>query len=381
MMSRMKLSPLLASTLALTGALDAQTFTYSPGRYATQEGESRHTQFGSFAAGRAMFMIGNLRGNSLGIKEVALRPDWTTPLASHASPNLRAGRRWAQMTLRLSNCDIANHSETFSANPTSPPTTVFRGPMSWPDARGFTPVHPRPFNIRMPLLSTWQYAGTEDLCLDFQYQGGVLNSSPTWNNNPTYVLDAYAAEPLQIRGAASPLGASGANRGCVDSAAQWGAHTSAVITTHSLQHPTRPGRVVVESWTTFAQGPLISALGLGGNFNGFPLPGISCNDLYIDFSLPSITAPLGSSSLPIRRRTLWSVPHSPTTIGTGIWIQGMFLDSGNNVLKLTSASYGIVPDLPFAAPQNGLYLIAGNPNAVTGGGSGGRFQPIFRFGS
>lgn len=370
--------------LLLSSAAAAQTYSYSPSRYATQPGGSVHNQFGSSPAGRCMFMDGDFRGLPMGIKEIAFRPSWSSS-AALLSPDKRPGyfaaRSWSQMTLRMSRCDATAAEATFSANPTSPPTTVFQGAMSWPEFGQFTSARPLPFSIKVPLRATWQHTGTEDICMDFQYSGGVLSGSTPWSEHTQYPLGAFSQGRFAISGARAGLSASA--RGCVDSAPgnSWGRASSSVnIWAYSPQHPipSYRGQYSVSVGAMGVEGSVILAAGLNGRFRGVPFPGVTCNELYLDPAMPWITL----SKTAQRQMVSHSFPsqrHFATLVGLGIWSQSAWLDSVTGELKLSAAGLALIPDLPLDPSPIRVHVFTDDPTQATGVGYAGALQPVLRY--
>ncbi|MCA8956557.1 MAG: hypothetical protein KDC87_10820 [Planctomycetes bacterium] len=373
---------LTSTLLAAASLLPAQTYHSSPRDHLTKDGSSACFFFGAYTDGRHMFFDGELRNIPGAIKDIALRADYR----SHTV--LELGRSWTKVTLDMSTCDMSRISTTFSNNPTSTPARVFDAAVAWPTLNGAPPTNPAPWgeingNMHFPFTTPWAYSGTTDICLDFDFNGGTLVNNVIWTSTlqRSYYLDGFNTPSPIAYGPTFQYGKSLSTGGCVDTGATqgWGGFASLGSTTDAT---TSTVRLSVTTLATAANKPVIQVIGVGGFPNGTPFPGVSCQSLFLDLSLPWVmfsktaSAPYGLSTYDVG-----PIPYQPVYANLPVWLQAIWDDSVSNATMLTSAGQTTVPREPAAFRRSTIYQFNPATKSTVGLGpfTSGDYNPIYRF--
>ena len=182
----MNLLQLTGSILLLGASAMAQTL-YSPhAAYRLAEGGSRAHLFGTWPDFRCQMADGSLRTRVATITRISYRPDYAKYLPAPT-------RSWSKVTLALSDTNLAKLTNSFSNNPTSTPSTVYAGALSFPSPPGYPATKPAAFSIQVPFRTPWLYRGTADLLADYRFSGGTMANIPWTIYLPRiYFLDSYA---------------------------------------------------------------------------------------------------------------------------------------------------------------------------------------------
>ena len=335
---------LIALVATLGASLPAQSYAYSPAdRYGRIEGAATaFANLGSAANGRYMLLDGQMRNRRLVIKAVAFRPSWyVTDLRN----GLFKGRSWSNVSLHMSACDVTTRqraSTTFSNNPTSTPTRVFRGGMAWPHIFGL--ISRAPFTVRFPFGTPYRHDGSKDLCLDFDFTGGKLANGGAWT--PAHVhpyLFSGAATGLTLAGQSAALSLPYQSI-CQDTRERYAAATRVSAATHNSRYPGKSawntiGLVVSSS---FLNQPKLTVLGLAPDRSGTAIPGIACGRLHIDLSRPHWFFATGSS------QRIYSPPlfaFRTAYVDTELYAQSMWRDSVTNRPQLSTVIGCLIPEM------------------------------------
>ena len=149
--------------------------------------------FGEWQAARLMFFDGEMRTSVMVMKEVAARHDYRDYDNHNHNHNNGQGRTWSKVTLAISTCDITKINQNFSLNPTTTPSKVFDASVTFPTMSGYPSSMPAPWALRFPFSIPWLNNGTADICLDFDFNGGMLANGRSWSTGwyQTYYTDAF----------------------------------------------------------------------------------------------------------------------------------------------------------------------------------------------
>lgn len=320
------------SSLAAQGA--AMT---SPAGYLTSEGTGTASLFGSFARheGRVMALDGELRGRAAALRSVAFRADGGLYLAS--------GRSFADVQLRLAPCDVQQRSSTFSLNPSSTPTLVFSGSLTWPDLPA-NPNLPKPRawggsngGLSLQFTRAWVHHGSQDLCADYVFRGATGHGH--------YPLDGHLSSLDNYR-APEQLGLGAHLSGCIDSSSYRGFGAFAQLSSYYYgptyaQPQLRNQQHINLSVRNIAPGaPVLLCLGVAGSKLGWPLPGITCNRLHVDLGQTHLffVRKADTALTPTIDAQLWAAPAQLSLVGASAVIQGAWQESRSGRWMLTQAS-------------------------------------------
>ena len=293
----------------------------------------------------------------------------------------------------MSDCVFGKLSRTFSKNPTSTPARVFQAPLRWKSLSGRPIVRPAPWGtlngtLRFPFARPWTYAGTRDICLDFDFTGGVLGTLGAWPETSAreYPLDGYTLPPLQASASSKAFGKSLSGGGCVDSkaSAALGGYTTVSATTYSLVSQNHPGKFSfdIQALFTAVGKTSVHAWSLGGSSQGTVFPGVSCNKLYVDLAKSEfLVTKVTAAPHALVTYQLGPFPYSPAFANLPVWLQAAWSDSAKGSLKLTSASRILVPRMPPSHLRSCLYQPVSVSKRSAGIGPSGSAQlnPIWRF--
>ena len=356
-------------------ALAAQSVTVSsPYRFGTIEGESWADEFGHQPSYRHMLFDGELGGRVMTIKSVRLREDYRDQYAS-------IGRSWNRITLDLSTCDFSKRNRVFSQNPTSTPTRVFSSGVVWPTIQGRPATVPTAWTgrngaLRFPFSRGWSYTGTTDVCLDFQFAGGVLATRGSWSGGQgRYQLDSFGTG---WRNGAWMLTYG---RGCRDSSWSLGGVIVVDSATHGSLDPNPSFRnrhvFQTQSFATARGKPVVHAIGIGGHPVGVTCPGVTCEKLFDDLSLPIVFLSfVADGQTSMARSPFVTAPYSPAVVGAEVWGQAAWADSANGALRLSKAARTTIVDLPRVYRRSAL---VGLPTGTVGPTGDSAFNPILNW--
>ena len=356
---------LLPTLFFLTSFLPAQTYVTSPVDFDTREGDTYGYGLGAFPDGRYMALDGGFRGQPMTLKGTAYRCDDQSYTTAGG-----AGRNWQSVELWVSECDTANRSATYSANPTTTPTRVFQAPVSWPDLLGKPLYRPATWSIQFPFQTNFAYTGQQDLCLDYRFAGGVLSNSGTWssslNSVLTYRKDSETATAVHET-RSDTFGKWGTMFGaCSDRGSRTtnGAYLRLIAKYYGAGYATSGFRdrltFVQDGFDFGVSTPVVTALGFKLDRVGIPLPGVTCNNLHIDLSLPMIWyRQITSISGTLPRLTFGTgstgVPANPSFEGFELVTQAAWNDTRNKQLLLSAAAQIHLPSRPVEFKRWAIY--------------------------
>ncbi|MCA8956054.1 MAG: hypothetical protein KDC87_08265 [Planctomycetes bacterium] len=370
--------------LACTATLAAQTYRSSPDGFLSSEGELKAYMFGEWANAREMFLDGTARNNVMVLKGVDLRADNFNYGASTGT-----ARTFSRITLDIAPCNFATPSTNFSSNPTSTPTRVFSASVTLPGRTGFPTSTPAPWDINFAFTNTWIYNGATDICLDFEFQGGVLaNASTQWWPKPcayeTYYVDAPNTGNIG-EGAFKQHGT-----GCTDSA-----HTSpgtGWVTTkvYNSMAPKNQNMYEVYSSTSYTANNalVLHAFSFFPDTTGQVFPGVACEKVFMDLTKPIYLFPTTAGTGGTRAYINYPlIPYQKIFEGTNVVVQGVWDDSVTNQTKFTYAESNILPKMPGTYSRAMLYscdtanYVSGRQDPVTGTTiiTEATHNPIFRY--
>lgn len=325
-----------------TASFGQTTYMSSPPGYLSTEGEDRAYIMFEWSNARTMFLDGEMRNNVIFIKDTAFRYDYR-----NYSTGIGQGRTWSNVTLDISLCDYSNPSFTFSQNPTATPTRVFSSSMTLPTQTGFPSTKPAKFTMSFPFSAAWLYNGNEDICLDYDFNGGVMANNASWSTSWywSYFLDAPSAG-TRVRGVFSVIGT-----GCTDSGQSYPAQCWVTSYVHNSKYTGNTSlqdkyRVYTRTRYTPQNQPVIHAITPFGSKTGTSFPGVTCEKIYLDLSQYFLTIPLvGNGSTPVYGPD-FIFPYQKSLEGVKLYAQAAFPDSSTNALKFTYAEDSILPAYP-----------------------------------
>lgn len=361
----MKYIYLASLALILAAIAPAQAFT-SPAGFLSTEGLGpqpgwnigyAYRYFGTYATERFMHADGEYKGKGVKIiRSVGYRLDFRSHTASTAT-----GRSWTNVTLKMSECDFANLSTTWAANPTTTQTQVFSAAVSWPSQTGNPgTAAPAPWDSKLafPFSGAWVYSGTKDILHDYVFAGGQMANTATWGGTTSYnyYLDGLLIVTSMVTGRSLMPGGSTCNDSAItstspaDANVQYAQYSKAYNGTNAAIWR---DQVVIQTWSerTAPNAPVVQAVGVGALNNGvgLPFPG-SCHNLIIDPALVGIyltrtTDANGNVAFPGTR--IVAGPRSVVNAvqGLRVWTQAAWVDSFTKRFTLTRASRTQNPNL------------------------------------
>ena len=341
---------------ALCTTLVAQS-AVSPKGFNAIEGAGFAHIFGRYANGRFQFAEGDLRGTALSIGGVSYRLDHRSHTAETAM-----GRKWTTVTLQVAECNYDAIGRLWNRNALTTPSRVFNGSVHWLSHTGKPLVKPSIWgslkrDLVFPFSSPFKFGGKNDLLLDYQFAGGSLDNSGSWNfTDPRfYYLDGQSISTNPRSGISIGFPIAGA---CADSSLSQfpGAASSIAAITYSDKDPNPKfsGKLRIYHETTFTapNAPVLQALGLAGKPAGVSI-GARCNKLFINlgqlwFPISGTADPNGQSG-----RSEYAAAWVPGFANLQLWTQGVWIDSKTGALSLTRARQVTVPGgkPPSVAPR------------------------------
>lgn len=307
---------------------------------------------GAFAAQKIQFRESGLKGTVRVFKSVGVRRISALPLGS-------GGRTWSNVTLDVFNADMKKNSTVFTAQHLTTPTRVFSGSVSWPRTTGALQApYAFPATTSWPFTSGFLYTGVPDIGLEFAFSGGVLSSGSWGTAFRPYHVDAPNPGAFQRSYGTVYLGGT-----CKDSKGL--GLTSRTLPFMNNYHKDRGGRykdslqLDLQSHLTGPSTAIIQAIDFFGSIAGVRFAGITCDNLSLQGSgflvlFPGVSNPQGF----VQNNSAF-VPHSalaPGYIGTKIWGQALWHDTGNGALLLTQPSAHTIEKPPVTFPaRDALY--------------------------
>lgn len=376
----------ITSIALLCSSLFGQGAYSSPDGFLNTEGKSAAYIFGEYPEPRIMMFDGEMRNKVIVMNEIAFRHDYRD------YPTYRgAARSWAKITLDVSYCDYTKADTVFANNPTSTPSRVYDNAMNWPGIVGFPATNPAKFDtIKFPFSSIWIYNGAEDICLDWDFQGGTLANNKTWSSNryETYYLDA----PIMGNEASGEYFKYGT--GCTDSGSPNNPATTWVYTkVYNNKYVAEPTwrnqyRVYTQTRYTAKGAPVIVALTLGGSSAGINFPGLACEKVYINLAGPMLLVPLiaGTSSTARVYMPLPGIlfPYNATLAGLDFWAQSVWDDSVTNQLRISQGEKSLLPLMPPSYKRQTIFQTDPLQKATNADGFDKAFEsthnPVIRYG-
>lgn len=357
---------------SLAGSVSGQSYFASPAIADKNEGLLGAGLFGRYAEMRCQLFEGDFRGKAAALTAVDFRLD--------TRRQVDPARLWANVRLRMSACDVASVTQTFTSNFVGTPTRVYSATVSWPAISGLPTVH-RPTawgapggGLAFPFTSPWQHTGVRDFLLEFRFRGGVMANKAPWSGSTGYsrYLDADQvpitgpfAPPLygtQLRIPTTPNGCS--DQGLMlkpvdgaefflDTFVQVAGTFKNKITMGIASSGTAPGKNVIH------------AVGLAGIPNGIAV-GARCQKLHLDTSKPFIaTATVTDARRGWGQSGPWTAGFTPALGQVELWGQGAWNDSVTGAFSLTRAVRMLMP-MHMPVPQNRLATFATGWSAKTG---------------
>jgi hypothetical protein len=369
----------------------------SPSGYLTREGEgweslptnnSYSSRFGGLRDGHFQQVDGEIRkAGKQSVKAIGFRID------RQASAFWTARRSWKNVSLALSDGDLATMTRSFSANILSTPTVVFSGSVTWPSfAAPSSPPAAWSRALRFGWKTPYLYTARKDLCLDWQFAGGALASGRTWGTRQSvpYFLDALHH---RYELTWSPRAFYQTTQGCQDPAIttpRTFAYAAASVGMHGAATQRLPqfaGQAVLQMYgaNTAPNSIVIQAVGFRGSSPGTSI-GAGCNHLMVDTSAAFFfvhatdgVGAYGPARLAMGRLSAWA-PHG---MRLEFWSQAAWTTSKTGRFSLTAATL-CNPD--FSVPFNKtrlrretLYAFACSTALGLGPYADRAFNPIARF--
>ena len=363
---------LLVSVLALNGAVLAQTYTTSPRGFEYVEGNSDAYILGAYAAGRFMAFDGEQLGPAMLVKGTAYRLDNRVYTTAQGM-----GRTWSNVKLWISECDMNALSSTFTANPTTTPAKVFDSTVDWATVSGKPAKLPSDWTLQFPFATNWSYSGNQGICLDYVFTGGTMSNSAAWGASTAFYYYKDTTNPsLYAYTTSTPLGLSGARLGCNDRGVTHlngaAVSTSAYFYSDTYSNANYRGRLAFSQTGNYFGNStqVLTLLGFRSLPVGFALPGVYCNNIHIDVSLPVLfytQFSSGSGSLASLAITgQYGVLAGANAGGMELVTQAAWSDTVNKSLLISSAARLVVPWKPQRYDHKMLYNW--NNTATTGSG-------------
>jgi hypothetical protein len=384
--SNTMLKPALVITLAIFSAnsLVAQT---SPPGWSTKNGGASNNRFGEYRNGRFMIADGEYFGVAKTIKGVAFRPSYI----KHVAASTGANRTWTKVTLDMCETDYDDFTPIpWTKNIKTTPTRVFNKSMSWPSMNGYPTSNPGPWSIDFPFSSLWTTSGKRSVCLDFTFAGGKTTEKYViWSRALRYALDAVYSPslfPQKVAAASKKLGDGNSRTvGCFDSGNTAGvsASTGLLGWTYGMGavDPALRGRSFISGYGYYfgPGGSTMTMLGFRSFSSAVSFPGITCNGVWVDTTLPTFLYPgtanaagnLDPNDLGIPN----GYPYSTALGSLELVLQTAWPDSKTGKLHLSSAASMYIPKIP--TTYTGVkHKMAWIDRLGTQGGSGNELQPL-----
>lgn len=372
--------------LCLGASVSAQSYVTSPSGYLSTSGGGHSDRFGTGSIShRHQLIDGNFRSVPMMLKGISFRAD---------NHDYRAfdglGRSWSNVTLSMARSDfdkVMRSGTDFSTTPTSTPTLVFRGSVTWPTMSG-NPGNPAPWGgvrgeYSFPFgsggtASTWAHTGAEDILADFSFSGCTLaNRGPLGMH--AYYLDGNASVAYAYA-EATLHGPSGSQGGCADPSVPTTSGPQGAMNTFELQvfgpynPPPYANIMVADSYAvwTAPNAPVVHAYAFNGSAAGWAFPGVSCQKLYLDpaaiFAIAVAMADSNSRSRAVPVNPSGAIPGSfpvtPQLMGVDLWNQCAWNDSRSGAVRLTRAMQIRLPVVDVSSRNAALYESV--PNGVHG---------------
>ncbi len=351
----------------------------SPRGFLDKEANSTTTfSLGDYRDGHYQTADGTHLGAPMTIKGTAYR------LGNYAYTAYNGGgRSWSNVQLRVSECDGAQLSSTFTSNPTTTPTRVFSAAVSWASQLGKPQTFPAAWSMRFPFQAGFAYSGKQHICLDYLFTGGSLSNGKTWSSTRSEPLYKDAQNyPTYAYADSTRLGDWGANVGCNDRGVShvYGAEIWSRMTVYGGDYSARLGNTVAftQSGRYFpGNRPAMTVVGLRSLRQGVSLGGIACNKVHLDLTLPVFFIPSFSNSGG-SLVTLNLSARNPGMTNVELVTQVLWNDSVTREPLLSNAAVLAVPNSPPAQPVSLLYHY--DPISRDGWRSASRaYQPVVRY--
>ena len=346
----------LLTALAVCAPAFAQAVFSPLPAYSSMEGNLYSHRFGGRSKERAQLADGSLRTRRMTIKSIAYRADYH----DYDAATTGMGRSWTQVTLNMSEFDMARMTSSPGANVTGTATLVFSGPATWPTMSGLPLVRPAVlWRPTFPFKKPWVYSGKQDILCDYTFAGGALANRRTWSGWVSYFLDSYAYG-TGYYGPQYSIGRGGLSAGCGDtgnSNPKQGAFTGLAIFHYGPNHQAAKNMIRANYFGFFLgrNTNCVTAIGTKLLSRGVTVPGVSCQKLYIDFSGPlaiffnKTTNGPSHGEIPSTFLTGtkpgYVAPVVPAWIGVWFVAQSAWTDTVTGQLKLTAAGLTMIPPM------------------------------------
>lgn len=377
--------------ILLAPCVAAQAYQTSPIGYEQREGVEVGYGLGAYPAGRYMCFDGAFRGPAMTLKGTAYRYDDRVYVAN-GPQTTGQGRSWSRVDIDAAECDVANLSATYSANQTTTPTRVFSAPVTWPDFDGKPLLRPAAWTLLFPFSTNWSYSGTQDICLDYRFAGGTLANNGTWSTRlpPLYYKDsATVATSHLVRGV--KLGNWGTMfGGCSDRGAR--STQGAYLTLSSTYYGPAYSQANLRDRITFTQdgqffgvsSAVVTVLGFRADVRGTPFPGVGCNKLHVDMTLPTIWyRQIATTGGTLPRLTFGmgatGVAADPSMSGAELVTQAGWEDTRTKALQISAAAQLFLPTRPRDFKRSCLYGDSTSAATGTGPSTRARDNEIVRY--
>jgi hypothetical protein len=357
--------------LLLAAQVCAQSALYSPKSMASTEGQFYGYAFLRYSDQRIQNVDGENRGTAAAITSISFRLD----NRSHYSA-LTGGRTWSNVTMKVSEGDVANFTTNFANNTKTTPTTVYNKAWGVPLVIGFPLLKPAVWGglkgeYTIPFSTAWVYTGKGDILTDWKFTGGKLANNVVWATNSArnYYLDGYGnfMTPTgstgyihqkyipAVRLNNNSLGVTGR---CNDSAhtTTTGAYYYNYAYLYAKYYSNRSWsdkmRFYSQSYYTAPGAPVIHAYAVQVDVAGLDL-GTGCNKLHVKgplFLVMGYTNPAANSTNGYSGYYETFVPFLNVFRGLDMIGQAAWADSKSGALNLSWAHHIKLPD-PQPAPK------------------------------
>jgi len=375
--------------LALAAPLFGQGTLYSPKDLEKSEGQYYAYYFFRYSEPRWQNVDGENRGSAFVMNSIAARLDGTY----NYNTSYGMGRTWSNVTLNISEGDLSKFSNTFSANATTTPTTVFSASWSLPSVTGLQSPAPQPWGgkngeLKIPFTTTWVYTGKQDILTDWVYTGGTLANSGSWTTTTSryYMIDSYGSAN-EYSGVGSTYAyipttrlnntSTGVTTRCNDSehgSTTTGSYCLVVATAYGEKYvvDNYKGRLLFYTYSYYTgyENPVIHGIAFANDTTGLDL-GTGCNKLHLKGPIllrPRTTMPSAYSTSGYSGYRFDLIKWTKAMAGLQVTVQAAWSDSSTNNFALSQARQATLPSsLPGPAPQR-LAIYNYNKTSTTGFG-------------
>lgn len=368
----MKTLQVLLICACLAAPAFAQNYASVPSGYLTTESDRYSLHFGSRASMRAQILNSEHKGKVRVFTEASARLDGGRAASQFV------GRSWTNVALTVAEGSYASASATFAQNLATNNKVVFSQKMAWPQPTSTT-ARPSAWGapVQFPFSSVWIYTGSQDLVLDFTFNGGALGNNASWTSYSYYYLDGVLSS--------TSVGGGSVNYGtnnCINSPHTFGPFCVPVFRTYAKNtgNATTSDKFEFYWWLYRFPASTLTAFGLSlsGSTTGVNINN-PCNNYYLGngpLVLMFATTPSsnsGSFNFPSPR--LYA-QYDAAAVGLRIYTQAAWNHPTRKRFELTRAGYTDIGKQP--VPIQGTKWHWATPATTTSATINQTYMPLFR---